>query len=249
MKLLDALMHPSTMTRRMFSSPRSARVMMSIWPPLLGSGIRIAHINPDWSGGRVELHLNPLNNNMHGAAFGGTLFSMTDVLFGTLVARRMGAEVEVWTRTGTFQYIAPGRDGAYLNVEVSDELIAWIRATIKQDGYANVAYTSVLKNADGTTAGIGQQDLHVRPRGGRFRAENPKQAETPRGLVLEGLATAVVWRSFRTHTAILTSLMSEQRRIPSPEEQLRHVCRVAQEKSDTTHEDLRQMGVPEEYLS
>ena len=147
------------------STPNNMRKWMSAWPPLLFSGIKLTHVSEDWSYGRIQLNMRFWNQNMHGAAFGGTLYSMTDVLFGTLVARRMGVEYEAWTRTGTFQYLQPGRDGAYLEVEVPDEMVAWIKQTIEKDGYCNVPYTSIVKNKDGSVVGIGQQDLHVRPRG------------------------------------------------------------------------------------
>lgn len=230
------------------STPNNMRKWMSAWPPLLFSGIKLTHVSEDWSYGRIQLNMRFWNQNMHGAAFGGTLYSMTDVLFGTLVARRMGVEYEAWTRTGTFQYLQPGRDGAYLEVEVPDEMVAWIKQTIEKDGYCNVPYTSIVKNKDGSVVGIGQQDLHVRPRGGGKRAERPEQALQPSGLVLESLANAVVWHCFKDQPEILTVLMSEQRRIPDPEEQMRHVVKAVLEKSTKSIDDLRALDIPDKYL-
>ena len=43
-------------------------------------------------------------------------------------------------------------------------------------------------------------------------------------------------------------LMSEQRRIPDPEEQMRHVVQVALEKSTKSREDLVALDIPEKYL-
>lgn len=222
--------------------------MMNLWPPLLGSGVRIAEISEDWRFARVELNLSFWNANMHGAAFGGTLYAMTDFLFGTLVARVMGFEYEAWTRTGTFQYLAPGRDGAYMEVTFTEDHEQWVRDTVAEDGYCNVAYTCVIKNRDGSVVGIGQQDLHVRPRGGGERSERPQQAKRPRGLVLEALATTLVWHVFKDQPEVLTILMSEQRRIPHPKDQMRHVCRAVLEKSDRTRQDLLDLDIPEEYL-
>ena len=168
---------------KMTEKPDRMRRMMNLWPPLLFSGIKMTSVSQDWSRSRIVLNLRWWNANMHGAAFGGTLFSMTDVLFGTLIARRLGTKYEAWTRTGTFQFLKPGRSGAYMDVELTPELIDWITTTVDEDGYCNVPYTSVIYNKDGSVVGIGQQDLHVRPRGGGQRAERPKQALQPRGLV------------------------------------------------------------------
>ncbi len=229
--------------------PEFIRRFLNFWAPLRGSGIVIDRIAPDWSKAHLRIKVNPLTANMHGAAFGGTLFAVTDVMFGTMVMGRLGEEFEAWTRTGTFQFLAPGRNGAYLDVELNDDTLQWIRNTIAEDGYCNVPYTSVVYNRDGSVVGIGQQDMHVRPRKNAWRAPSPKHALQPRGLVLESLATAVVWHCFRDQPEILTVLMSEQRRIPQPEDQMAHVIAAALEKSTKSREDLIALGVPEEYLA
>lgn len=233
---------------KMIEKPNRMRRMMNLWPPLLCSGIKMTRVSEDWEHARIELNLRWWNANMHGAAFGGTLFAMTDVMFGTLIARRLGTEYEAWTRTGTFQFLKPGRSGAYMDVDLTPELINWITDTVDEDGYCNVPYTSIIYNKDGSIVGIGQQDLHVRPRGGGKRADQPKQALHPRGLVLESLANAVVWHCFKDQPEILTVLMSEQRRIPDPEDQMRHVVKVALEKSTKSREDLVALDIPERYL-
>lgn len=221
---------------------------MNLWPPLAGSGIRISHISDDWREARLDLKISPFTANMHGAAFGGTLYSMTDFLVGTVIARVMGKDYEVWTRTGSFQYLAPGRDGAYLEVNFTPEQEEWVRTTIAEDGYCNVPYSCVIKNRDGSIVGIGQQSLHARPRGGAKRAEEPQQARHANGFVLESLATTLIWHVFKNQPSVLTVLMSEQRRIPEPEEQMRFVCQQVLEKSDKTREDLLALDIPEEYL-
>ncbi|WP_295624349.1 PaaI family thioesterase [uncultured Corynebacterium sp.] len=159
-------------------TPNRLRHLLNGWPPLFAMGIRITHIADDWSRGRLELRLNRLNANMHGAAFGGTLFSMTDVLFGTLVMQRLGVgKYEAWTRTGSFEYIQPGRRGAYLEVEADDALVARILDET-EGGYSTVVpYTSVIRDRDGGIVGIGQQDLYVRRRGIGKPPANPAQIE------------------------------------------------------------------------
>lgn len=245
---------PEKVLREGFAKPNLARRLFNIWPPLLGSGVHITHIEDDWSGGRLELNLSWWNRNMHGSGFGGTLFAMTDVLFGTLVMGRLGEDYEAWTRTGTFQYISPGRKGAYLDVEVNDELLAWMKEVVAEDGYCNVPYTSVIYNKDGSVVGIGQQDLHVRPRRtGKLahlkRAAEPKHAMEARGLVLESLANAVLWHCFKDKPSVLTVLMSRQRRIPLPEDQMRMVVGEVLEREAATRDDLLKLGVDERFLT
>lgn len=231
------------------AKPSTLKRGMNMWVPLAGSGIKFTDWADDNSYARVQLNLRWWNQNMHGAAFGGSLFAMTDVAFGTVAARYFGKDYEAWTRTGTFQFLRPGRDGAYLEVEITPEMAEWVKKTIAEDGYANVPYTSIIKNQDGSIVGIGQQDLHVRPRGGGKRAEQPQQALQPRGLVLEHLTAALVWHCFKDQPEILTVLMSEQRRIPQPEDQIRHVIKAILQRSTKTREDLLALDIPEAHIA
>ncbi|MEY8566591.1 DUF4442 domain-containing protein [Corynebacteriaceae bacterium 7-707] len=254
--------------KRVFSGPQSFERSLDVWPPLAGAGVKVRNIADDWSRGDVILRLGPLNRNMHGAAFGGTLFAMTDILFGTLVMKRLGKDYEAWTRTGSFQYLNPGRNGAKLEVEVTDELLAEIIAKVDAHGYYNVAATSVIRNPDGTVVGIGQQDLHVRPRKGR-EASRPtaKDGSTtprgvgesapplePRGITLASLVTAVAWRAWGSDDDAperggkLNSVLSHARRIPQPEDQARYVAAEALETGALTLEQILELHIPERLL-
>lgn len=254
--------------KRVFSGPRAFERGLRVWPPLAGDGVRITNISDDWSHGEVVLRLGALNSNMHGAAFGGTLFSMTDILFGTLVMKRLGRDYEAWTRTGSFQYLNPGRSGARLDVDVDDDLVAEIREHVSAHGYYNVSATSVIRNPDGTVAGIGQQDLHVRLRKGREAARptaadgssTPRAVEEsapplePRGITLASLVTAVAWRAWGAEddaadrSGRLNSVLSHTRRIPLPEDRARHVCSEALEDGALTREQILEMRIPARLL-
>ncbi|HIW90195.1 MAG TPA: DUF4442 domain-containing protein [Candidatus Corynebacterium avicola] len=263
-----------TVVKHAFSGPRAMQRSLSVWPPLSGSGVAITNISDDWSHGEVVLKLGPLNRNMHGAAFGGTLFAMTDVLFGTLVMKRLGRDFEAWTRTGTFQYLNPGRSGARLMVDVDDTMVADILEHISHDGYYNVSFTSVIRNPDGTVAGIGQQDLHVRPRKGREAERSAEEAANaipgvgslprgvedaapayePKGITLASLVTAVAWRAWgdredvRDRGGLLNSVLSHARRIPLPEERARYVCAEVLERGDLSREQILELRIPEHLL-
>lgn len=239
---------PQDLTSWAMRSPDRLRRTMNLWPPLAGSGIRITHFSDDWRSARIEINLSTWNANMHGVVFGGTLYAITDFLFGMVISRVLGKDFQVLTRAGSFQYLTPGRDGAYMEVEFSHEMEKWVRETIAEDGYCNVPYTCVIKNKDGSVVGIGQQSLHARPRGGGKRTAAPQQALKANGMVLESLATALIWHVFKDKPEISTVLMSEQRRIPEPADQMRHVVQRVREETDLSREDLLALDVPEEFL-
>lgn len=265
----------SYITRYVFSTPRGLQRVTNIWPPLAGSGIKMRRISSDWSHGEVVLKLSPMNRTPNNAAFGGTLFAMTDILFGTLVMRRLGSDYQAWTRTGSFQFLNPGQDGASLVVDIDDEMASRIRSRVAADGYYNVAYTSVIHNPDGTVVGIGQQDLHVRPRKGREASRafakdgstTPRSAEEsappydPAGITLVSLVTAVAWRAWGQVNNVgggdrdsydsdgkLNSVLSHVRRIPLPEDRARHVCAEVINSGALTRQQVLEMQIPERLL-
>lgn len=258
----------SYITRYVFSTPRGLQQVTRFWPPLAGSGVKFRNIAEDWSHGEVVLRLSPMNRTPNNAAFGGTLFAMTDILFGTLVMRRLGSDYEAWTRTGTFQFLNPGQDGAALMVDVDDEMVARIRQRVAADGYDNVSYTSVISNPDGTVVGIGQQDLHVRPRKGReaSRAFSVDGSTTPRseseaappyepaGITLVSLTTAVAWRAWGGPDNVtaadgrLNSILSHVRRIPLPEDRARYVCAEVLADGALTRDEIIGMRIPERLV-
>ncbi|MFC3850400.1 PaaI family thioesterase [Corynebacterium hansenii] len=229
-------------------TPNRLRHVLNAWPPLVAMGIRITRIADDWSLGRLELRLTRLNANMHGAAFGGTLFSMTDVLFGTLVMQRLGVDrYEAWTRTGSFEFIQPGRKGAYLEVEASDELIERILAET-EGGYSTVVpYTSVIRDRHGSIVGIGQQDLYVRPRGIGKPPANPAQLEHVEGenLIAAGRTLARLGLRGAEHRERLTEHERVARRCVRPEARAVAWLEGVLEYGSVSLEDYRAAGLPE----
>lgn len=229
-------------------TPNRLRHLLNTWPPLAAMGIRITHIADDWSRGHLELKLNRLNANMHGAAFGGTLFSMTDVLFGTLVMQRLGVDrYEAWTRTGSFDYIQPGRRGAYLDVEADDALIDRILAETEGGFSTVVPYTSVIRDRDGGIVGIGQQDLYVRARGIGKPPANPAQIEhvTGENLIAAGRTLARLGLRGPQHRERLTQHERMARRCIRPEARAVAWLDGVLELGDVSLDDFRAAGLPD----
>ncbi|ACR18724.1 YiiD C-terminal domain-containing protein [Corynebacterium kroppenstedtii] len=266
------------LVKRVLRSPRLFAAAMSAYPPLFAAGVRIRDIPDDWSSAHLVLKVNRLNSNAHGAAFGGSLFSMTDAMFGMLVMQRLGRENEAWTRTGTFQYINPGRNNAHATIQVTDAMVEQIKHEITSDGFCNIPYTTVITNDDGSTVGIGQQELHCRLRKSkeaqRSHREQERGGSSPRvvnrriephearGITLLSLATAVAWRAFgpasssakdhdadASHNAgTLTTLLSAARRIPDPEDRARFVVKKVLEENALTPQDIQEMGIPSRLI-
>src|SRR4051794_2522980 len=60
---------------------RHMRVLVNLWPPFLGAGIRVKRLQPDWKHIDVEMKLHFWNTSYVGTHYGGSLYSMTDPFF------------------------------------------------------------------------------------------------------------------------------------------------------------------------
>lgn len=108
----------STPLHSLVRTPTAFRYLTRIYPPLLGAGIRVTSISPDWTRGELAMHLYPWNANHNGTAFGGALFSATDVLYGTMLAGQLGGKYTVATKEATIRFLRPGLGRMHCTVEV-----------------------------------------------------------------------------------------------------------------------------------
>jgi Domain of unknown function (DUF4442) len=68
------------------------RVLLNIWPPFLGAGIRIRRLGPGWQEIDVEMKLRWWNRNYVGTHYGGSLYSMTDPFFMLMLIENLGRD-------------------------------------------------------------------------------------------------------------------------------------------------------------
>lgn len=109
----------------------SARTLvrgMHLWPPFLGAGIRLRHMNEDFREAEVELRLGRLNRNAVGTQFGGSLFAMTDPFYAIMLMRNLGRDYLVWDKAASIEYLAPGRGTVRARFALTEARLAGIRA-------------------------------------------------------------------------------------------------------------------------
>src|SRR6185436_12482993 len=109
-------------------SARQLQIGMKWWPPFLGAGIRVPRISADFREAVVELKLGRLNRNAVGTHFGGSLYAMTDPFLMIMLLKNLGGEYLVWDKSGSIEYVAPGRGVVRAQFLLTEERIAEIKA-------------------------------------------------------------------------------------------------------------------------
>jgi acyl-coenzyme A thioesterase PaaI-like protein len=107
---------------------RLLRRGMRWWPPFLGAGIRVRSLSDDFREARVELRLGWFNRNYVGTHYGGSLYSMTDPFYMIMLLHNLGPDYLVWDKSGSIEYLAPGRGTVSARFALTEARLAQIRA-------------------------------------------------------------------------------------------------------------------------
>jgi acyl-coenzyme A thioesterase PaaI-like protein len=99
--------------------------LINLYPPLLGAGIRSKNIDKYTI--RVEMRLTPLNRNIVGTHFGGSLYAMCDPWFMLILMRSLGPDYIVWDKAANIQFLMPGIGKVTANFYIPKERIDEIR--------------------------------------------------------------------------------------------------------------------------
>lgn len=153
---------PKTLFHRYTSSPRAFPVLASLYPPLLGSGIRIRHVDPNWTRGELAMHVAPWTANTNGTAFGGALFAATDVLYGALLAGQLGGDYQVWTKSATIDFLRPGRGTLTCVVDVPRTEADGIREQLSERSSTSVIHTALVVDNRGSTVVEARHTMAIR---------------------------------------------------------------------------------------
>lgn len=138
------------------------RLVFSLWPPFLFSGIRVTEISDDYRYARVELRLRWYNRNYVKTHFGGSLFSMTDPFWMILMLQRLGPDYLVWDQAGEIQFIKPGKGTVVAEFRLDDAVVDEIRAAAAGGEKVLRWFEVDVRNAAGETVARVRKQLYVR---------------------------------------------------------------------------------------
>ncbi|AFU02935.1 PaaI family thioesterase [Nocardia brasiliensis] len=143
-------------------TPQLMKWWLNIWPPLLFSGIRVTEIADDWTTATIRLKVNRLNQNIMGAAFGGSLSAMTGPLFMVLLMQQIGPEYRVWDTEGTIKFIRPGKGTLTSRVTVPPAVVEQIRNETADGAKSLTWFETEIIDAGGATVAVAHRQVYAR---------------------------------------------------------------------------------------
>ncbi len=141
---------------------RHIRVLMNLWPPFLGSGIRVKRLRSDWREIDVEMKLRRWNSNYVGTHYGGSLYSMTDPFFMLMLIENLGEQYTVWDKSASIRFKKPGRGTVSASFRLSDEQIEEIKQALNTREKIERTFVVEVRDESGSVIAEVEKLLHVR---------------------------------------------------------------------------------------
>jgi acyl-coenzyme A thioesterase PaaI-like protein len=104
------------------------KMLLNLYPPYLGAGIRVKHVSNDFRDLRVQMKLRFYNRNYVGTHFGGSLYAMIDPFYMLMLMQVLGSGYIVWDKNAAIEFRKPGRGTVNARFLLTDSVMTEIYA-------------------------------------------------------------------------------------------------------------------------
>jgi acyl-coenzyme A thioesterase PaaI-like protein len=136
--------------------------LLSLYPPLLGAGVRVRTLPGDPPGFETALRLRFWNRNFFGTHFGGSLYTMCDPFFVLILASELGSGYAVWDKRATIRFRRPGRGTVRARFEISRSRVEDIRAAAAGGEKLEPVFLAEVRDETGELVAEVEKVLSVR---------------------------------------------------------------------------------------
>jgi len=139
-------------------------MLINLWPPFLGAGIRVRRLSSDWTEIDVEMKLRWWNRNYVGTHYGGSLYSMADPFFMVMLIENLGKDYIVWDKSATIRFKKPGRGTVSASFRLSEPQIREIKQALNSHEKEKIerVFTVEVKDESGSVVAQIEKLLHIR---------------------------------------------------------------------------------------
>jgi len=156
---------------------KTLQVLMNLWPPFRGAGIRVKYIAKDYREILVEMKLRWLNRNYVGTHYGGSLYSMIDPFYMLMRIHNMGPKYVVWDKSAQIDFITPGKDTVTAHFRLSEANIDRIRQDTGQCDKYIAEFPIAIKNAQGEIVANALKYVYIRLKPRACDLDEPRATE------------------------------------------------------------------------
>ena len=143
-------------------SPRFMKILLNIYGPYLGAGVRVNHIASDWKELRVSMKLRWFNRNAVGTHFGGSLYSMVDPHLMLMLMQLLGPEYTVWDKSASIDFVRPGKGKVNSVLTLSDAQVSEVKERAENGRPLYPEFEVEIHNESGELVAKVLKTLYVR---------------------------------------------------------------------------------------
>ena len=161
-----------------FKYPFILKLFLNLFPPLFFSDIKITYISQDFHRFQIKLRNWPGTRNANGSQFGGSLFSMSDAVYGTILMAILGDKYYVWDKKSVIDFKHPGYGAVYLEGVITPLFIREIIEHTKNgEKYFPTVFATVHDKKGNEIATV-SRTLYVRLKN-QYRQSSSSFSSTP----------------------------------------------------------------------
>lgn len=147
-------------------TPGRLKFLLNIYPPYLGAGVRVTHVDPAWREIRVSMKLRWYNRNAVGSHFGGSLYSMVDPHLMLLLMQALGSDYVVWDKAASIEFRKPGWGRVHAVIRITEADLESIRRETVGGRPYRPAFDVEIRDEEGEVVAAVRKVLHIRRRDG-----------------------------------------------------------------------------------
>ncbi len=139
--------------------------MLNWFPPLLFQRIRVEEVSEDFQYCRIRVKKSWLTRNLHGAIFGGTIFSGADPAFGIMywqVFARRGEQVQAWIKSAHVQFQKPAWTSLVYEYRILEEDVEAMVRDLDANGKAVRDHVLLAKDDSGEVCATVTIETYIR---------------------------------------------------------------------------------------
>jgi hypothetical protein len=146
----------------MLKDPAKGFKMINLYPPMIGAGIKVTHVNADFTEIDVTLRLTWWNRNIVGTSFGGSLYMMCDPFYMAILMTNLGRDYIVWDKAARIEFLKPGRSDVSAKFVIPPDDIKAIREKADANPKYEPEFTAEIRDKDNVVIAKVHKTLYVR---------------------------------------------------------------------------------------
>lgn len=143
-------------------TPQRVKLLLNLYPPFLGAGVKIVSISDDWKNTTVTMPLRWYNRNAVGTQFGGSLYSMVDPHLMLMMMGILGENYLVWDKSATIEFLRPGKGRVTSHLEISDLKLEQIQSELGGKKKVTPSFEVAVMDGSGKKVAQVMKQLYIR---------------------------------------------------------------------------------------